>query len=117
MQLTASYEDFLKLDIRVGRIERVKPFPKAKKPAYRLWVNFGPLGVRQSSAQITRYYTPEDLVGRQVLAVVNLPPKTIAGFKSEVLVLGVDGTQDEQGGGGVVLLMPEREVSLGARMY
>lgn len=117
MQQYASFDDFLKLDIRVGCVRRVEPFPKARKPACKLWIDFGPLGLRQSSARITEHYAPEQLVGRQVLAVVNFPPKNIAGFTSEVLLLGVDGAGDALGGGGVVLLVPEREVPLGARMY
>lgn len=116
MQHYASVDDFLKLDIRVGLVRRVEPFPRARKPAYRLWIDFGPLGLRQGSAQITDCYAPEQLVGRQVLAVVIFPPKTIAGFTSEVLVLGVDGIQKDEGRG-VVLLVPEREAPLGARVY
>lgn len=117
MQQIATFDDFLKLDIRVGRVQRAEPFPRARKPAYRLWIDFGSLGLRQSSARITDCYAPEQLVGRQVLAVVNLAPKSIAGFTSEVLVLGVDGIQNDEGSSGVVLLVPEREVPLGARVY
>lgn len=107
------YEDFLKVDIRVGQIRRVEPFPEARKPAYKLWVDFGPeIGERKSSAQITANYTLEDLPGRRVLAVVNFPPRQIGPVKSEVLVLGVP---DE--GGEVVLLTPDRDVPLGGRMY
>ncbi len=100
------------LDLRVGRVVRAEPHDRARKPAYRLWIDFGPLGVRTSSAQITELYAPEDLVGRQVVAAVNLGEKRIAGFVSQVLVLGVPDAQ-----GRVVLLVPEREVPLGGRVY
>lgn len=107
-----SYGDFEKVDIRVGRISRAEPFPEARKPAYRLWVDFGDLGVKRSSAQITKHYTIEDLIGRQVLAVVNFPPRQIGPVMSEVLVLGVpDATGD------VVLLTPGQDVPLGGRMF
>nr|WP_205911822.1 tRNA-binding protein [Rhodobacter sp. SGA-6-6] len=103
----------MKVDIRVGRIVRAEPFPEARKPAYRLWVDFGgDLGVKRSSAQITRHYTPEGLIGRQVMAVVNFPPRQIGPVMSEVLVLGVP---DEAGE--VVLLGPGHEVPLGGRMF
>jgi len=108
-----SYDDFAKVDIRVGRIVQAEPFPEAKKPAYKLWVDFGgDLGVRKSSAQITKHYTIEGLVGRQVVAVVNFPARQIGPVKSEVLVLGVP---DEAGE--VVLLGPGHEVPLGGRMF
>ena len=108
-----SYDDFAKVDIRVGRIVQAEPFPEARKPAYKLWVDFGgDLGVRKSSAQITKHYTLEGLVGRQVVAVVNFPPRQIGPVKSEVLVLGVP---DEAGE--VVLLGPGHEVPLGGRMF
>lgn len=108
-----TFDDFLKVDIRVGRITRAEPFPEARKPAYRLWVDFGgEIGEKKSSAQITRHYTPEDLVGRQVLAVVNFPPRQIGPVKSEVLILGVP---DE--GGEVVLIGPGQEVPAGGRMF
>ena len=108
-----SWEDFEKVDVRVGRVVDAGPFPKARKPSIKLAVDFGPgLGIKESSAQLTDHYAPEELRGRQVLAVVNFPPKRIAGFKSEVLVLGVP---DEEGA--VVLLAPDQEVPLGSRMF
>jgi tRNA-binding protein len=107
------FEDFMKVDIRVGRILRAEPFPEAKKPAYKLWIDFGPeIGEKKSSAQITVHYTPETLVGRQVMAVVNFPPRQIGPVKSEVLVLGVP---DENGA--IVLLQPGQDVPLGGRMH
>ena len=107
------FDDFLKVDIRVGRILRAEPFPEAKKPAYKLWIDFGPeIGEKKSSAQITVHYTPETLVGRQVMAVVNFPPRQIGPVKSEVLVLGVP---DENGA--IVLLQPGQDVPLGGRMH
>jgi len=108
-----SYDDFAKVEIRVGRIERAEPFPKARKPAYKLWIDFGgEVGVRKSSAQITTHYTPDALVGRQVLAVTNFPPRQIADFRSEVLVLGVPDADGE-----VVLIGPDQAVPLGGRMF
>lgn len=108
-----SFDDFLKVDIRVGRIVDVQPFPNARKPAYQLEIDFGPeLGRRRSSAQLTQRYPPEDLLQKQVLAVVNFPPRQIANFFSEVLVLGVP---DEDGN--VVLIQPQTEVPLGGRLY
>lgn len=107
------FEDFDKVEIRVGLVLEAAPFPEASKPAYKLRVDFGPgIGERQTSAQITANYTPEGLTGRLVLAVVNLPPKKIAGFESEVLVLGVP---DESGE--VILLSPDGAASPGVRMY
>ena len=86
--LAVTYADFERLDVRVGRVVRAEPFPEARKPAYKLWIDIGDLGVRTSSAQITELYAAEALPGRPVVAVVNFPPKPIAGFRSEVLVLG-----------------------------
>ena len=108
-----TYADFEKVDIRVGRITRAEPFPEAKKPAYKLWVDFGgEIGEKRSSAQVTVHYKPEELVGRQVLAVVNMPPRQIGPVKSEVLVLGLpDAT------GAVVLIGPGQEVPLGGRLF
>ncbi len=103
-----TYDDFLKVDIRVGRVIQVDEFPKARKPAYKLRIDFGPLGVKTSSAQITKYYERTDLVGKQVLAVMNFPPRQIADFYSEVLTLGVI-----LGEGDIVLVHPDREVPLG----
>ncbi|MDQ3913321.1 MAG: tRNA-binding protein [Actinomycetota bacterium] len=108
-----SWDDFERVDIRVGRIVEAEQFPEARRPAVRLAVDFGPkIGIKRTSAQLTALYEPEDLVGRQVVAVVNFPPKRIAGFKSEVLVLGVP---DEEGA--VVLLTPDRQVPLGGKMF
>lgn len=108
-----AYDDFVKVDIRVGRIVQAEPFPEARKPAYKLWVDFGgDLGVKRSSAQITKHYALDELVGRQVMAVVNFPPRQIGPVKSEVLVLGVP---DETGE--VVLLTPGQDVPLGGRMF
>ncbi len=103
----ATFSDFQKLDIRTGTIVEVQDFPEASRPAYKLRIDFGPLGVKQSSAQITDFYSKEDLDGRQVVAVVNFPAKRIAGFNSEVLVLGV------MTDAGVVLLQPDRPVANG----
>ena len=108
-----SHDDFQKLDIRVGRISRAEPFPEARKPAYRLWVDFAAeIGEKRSSAQITRHYAPDELVGRQVLAVVNFPPRQIGPVRSEVLVLGLPDAEGE-----VVLIAPERDVPLGGRLF
>ena len=108
-----AYDDFQKVDIRVGRITRAEPFPEARKPAIKLWVDFGPgIGEKRSSAQITRHYAPEGLIGRQVLAVVNFPPRQIGKVMSEVLVLGVPDADGE-----VVLIGPGHDVPLGGRLY
>ncbi|MBO4168857.1 tRNA-binding protein [Cereibacter azotoformans] len=108
-----SYDDFAKVEIRVGRITRAEPFPEARKPALKLWVDFGgEIGEKRSSAQITRHYAPEALVGRQVLAVVNFPPRQIGKVLSEVLVLGVPDAEGE-----VVLIGPDQTVPLGGRLY
>lgn len=108
-----THDDFQKVEIRVGRITRAEPFPEARKPAIRLWVDFGgDLGVKRSSAQITRHYAPDALVGRQVLAVVNFPPRQIGPVLSEVLVLGVPDADGE-----VVLIGPGHEVPLGGRLF
>ena len=109
----ASYADFEKLEIRVGRVTRAEPFPEARKPALKLWIDFGQgLGERKSSAQITEHYAPETLVGRQVMAVTNFPPRQIGPFRSEVLVLGVTDAA-----GAVVLVAPDRDVPAGGRMH
>ena len=107
------FDDFLKVDIRVGKIVRAEPFPEARKPAFKLWVDFGAeIGERKSSAQITAHYTPETLIGRQVMAVGNFPPLQIGPVRSEILVLGVSDAD-----GGIVLLAPDHEVPLGSRMH
>ena len=108
-----TYDQFEAVDIRVGRITRAEPFPEARKPAIKLWVDFGPgIGEKRSSAQLTTHYTPEGLVGRQVLAVVNFPPRQIGPVMSEVLVLGVP---DENGQ--VVLIGPGHDVPLGGKLF
>jgi tRNA-binding protein len=107
------WEDFEKVEVRVGEITEAGPFPEARNPSIKMTVDFGPeVGTRRTSAQLTAHYEPEMLVGRRVVAVVNFPPKRIAGFKSEVLVLGVP---DENGA--VVLLSPDRDVPLGGKMF
>jgi tRNA-binding protein len=111
--MTITYDDFAKVDIRVGTITRAEPFPQARKPALRLWVDFGgEIGEKKSSAQITRHYDPATLVGRQVLAVVNFPPRQIGPAVSEVLVLGVP---DETGE--VVLIGPGHAVPNGGKLF
>ena len=110
---TISFDDFLKVDVRVGRIVDARPFPAARKPAYQLEIDFGAqIGRRRASAQRTERYQAADLVGRQVLAVINFPPRQIASFFSEVLVLGVP---DEDGN--VVLIEPQADVPLGGRLF
>ena len=107
------YDDFAKVEVRVGRVLSAEPLAGARKPAYRLSIDFGEsIGIKQSSAQVTVHYTPEELVGRLVLCVVNFPPRRIAGFKSEVLTLGVP---DENGD--VVLIAPTLDVPHGGRLY
>ena len=108
-----TYDDFLKVDIRIGTIVDVAEFPKARNPAWKVWVDFGPeIGVKKSSAQITVHYDKDDLIGRQVAAVVNFPPRQIADFMSEVLVLGFSDAD-----GAIVLIEPERPVPNGERMH
>jgi len=108
-----SFDDFLKVDIRVGRVLRAEPYPEARKPAIKLWIDFGAeIGEKKSSAQITRHYDPEALIGRQVLAVVNFPPRQIGRFMSEVLVLGLS-----DGAGDIVLIAPDKDVPIGERLH
>ena len=108
-----AWEDFAKVDIRVGRVARAEPFPEARIPAVKLWIDFGgEIGERRSSARIARRYPPEDLAGRLVLAVVNLPPRQIGPVRSEVLVLGVPDAEGE-----VVLIAPDADVPLGGRVH
>ncbi len=110
--MTISFDDFLKVDVRVGTIVDVQEFPEARKPAFKLWVDFGAdLGTRKTSAQITKYYTPEVLMGRQVVAVVNFPPKQVGKFMSEILVLGFPDPDGE-----VVLVVPDQVVPNGGRL-
>lgn len=111
VQILATFDDFMKLDIRVGEIVEAEVFEKAKKPAYKLGVDFGEeIGTKKSSAQITECYKREELIGKQVLGVVNFPPRQIADFMSEVLILGVYTKQ------GVILIQPEQPVSKGNRL-
>lgn len=107
-----SVDDFFRVDLRVGTVLRAEPFPEARKPAYKLWIDFGELGVRQSSAQITALYSPEELVGRQVVAVVNFAPRKVAGFRSEVLVLG-----SSDAAGRITLLAPDHYAPDGGRIH
>ncbi|WP_156510500.1 tRNA-binding protein [Labrenzia sp. OB1] len=108
-----SFDDFLKVDVRVGRIVEAEDFPEARKPAYKMRIDFGPdIGVKKTSAQITKHYTPEELVGKLVMAVVNFPPRQIGPVMSEVLTLGVPDADGE-----VVLLTPDKDVPIGGRLY
>ncbi|HLQ71408.1 MAG TPA: chaperone CsaA [Bacillota bacterium] len=108
----ATIDDFMKLDMRIGTVTKAEPFPEARKPAIKLEIDFGSeLGVKQSSAQITKRYEPGDLVGRQVVAVVNFPPMRVAGYKSEVLVLGGEEGKDD-----IVLLSPDEAVKNGVKI-
>ncbi len=108
-----TFDDFLKIDIRVGRVTRAEPYPEARKPAIKLWVDFGPdIGEKKSSAQITAHYQPEALIGQQVLAVVNFPPRQIGKFLSEVLVLGLSDSK-----GDIVLIRPDMDVPIGERLH
>ncbi|MEM6971818.1 MAG: tRNA-binding protein [Pseudomonadota bacterium] len=110
---TITYDDFLRVDIRAGRVIRAEPFPEARKPAIKLWIDFGPeIGERKTSAQLTAHYTPESLVGRMVMGVVNFPPRQIGPFMSEVLTLGVSDAE-----GGIVLIAPDQDVAPGQRMH
>ena len=111
--MTITYDDFAKVDIRVGRITRAEPFPEARKPAIKLWVDFGPdIGEKRSSAQITRHYAPDTLIGQQVIAVVNFPPRQIGKVMSEVLVLGLPDATGE-----VVLIGPGQTVPDGGKLF
>jgi tRNA-binding protein len=111
--MSITFDDFLKVDIRVGTVVRAAPYPEARQPAFKLWVDFGPeLGERKTSAQITRHYDLDGIVGKQVVAVTNFPPKQIGKFMSEVLVLGIPDDDGE-----VVLLAPDKKVPDGGRMY
>lgn len=108
-----TFDDFMKVDVRVGKIVEAEAFPEARKPAYKMKVDFGPeIGVKKTSAQVTRHYTPELLIGKLVMAVVNFPPRQIGSVMSEVLTLGVP---DEDGE--VVLLTPDKDVPIGGRLY
>ncbi len=108
-----SFDDFLKVDIRTGTVVDAQPYPEARKPAIKLWVDFGgEIGTRKSSAQLTKHYTPEELIGRQVCAVVNFPPRQIGKFMSEILVLGMPDDEGE-----VVLIRPDKAIPNGGRLY
>jgi len=110
---TIGFDDFMKVDVRVGEVVTAEPFPEAREPAYKLTIDFGPeIGVKKSSAQITVHYTPEELVGRKVAAVVNFPPRQIGPMRSEVLTLGFP-----DGDGAVVLVGVDREVPVGGRLF
>lgn len=108
-----SFDEFLKVDVRVGTVTRAEPFPEARNPAIKMWVDFGDeIGERKTSAQVTVHYTPEDLIGRQVMAVVNFPARQIGKFMSEVLVLGFPDAE-----GAIVLAAPDQPVPTGGRMH
>lgn len=108
-----SYDEFLKVDIRVGRVTRAEPYPEARKPAIKVWVDFGgDIGERKSSAQITAHYTPESLIDKKIMAVVNFPPRQIGKFMSEILILGFADTDGE-----VVLAAPDQDVPIGGRLH
>jgi len=108
-----SFDDFMAVDVRVGTVVKAEPYPEARKPAIKIWVDFGDeLGVKKTSAQVTVHYTPEGLIGRQVMAVVNFPPRQIGKFMSEVLVLGYPDAD-----GAIVLATPDRDVPNGRRMH
>ena len=109
--MSISWDDFARVDMRVGVVVDAREFPEARRPAFKLWIDFGPLGVKRSSAQVTHRYAPADLIGRRVVAVVNFPPKQIGPFVSEVLVLGA---YDEAGE--VILLRPDTDVTPGAKI-
>lgn len=108
-----TFDDFMAVDIRVGRVIRAEPFPEARKPSIKMWIDFGDeIGERKTSAQITAHYTPETLKGRMVMGVVNFPPRQIGPFMSEVLVLGVPDAEGE-----IVLTTPDQDVPVGGRMH
>lgn len=111
--MTIEYADFDRVEMRVGRVQRAEPFPEARKPALKLWIDFGPeIGIKKSSAQITVHYSPEFIVGTLVIAVTNFPPRQIGPFISEVLVLGVPDPT-----GAIVLLGPDQDIPLGGRVF
>jgi tRNA-binding protein len=110
---TISYDDFSRVDIRVGTVVRAEPYPEARIPAIKMWIDFGPeIGMKKTSAQITKHYTPEAVIGAQVCAVVNFPPRQIGKFMSEVLVLGLPDDENE-----VVMISPGKKVANGGRLY
>jgi len=111
VDILVTFEDFQKIDIRVGRIIEVEDFPKARVPAFKMKVDFGELGIKKTSAQLTKLYSKSDLLHRKIIAVVNFPPKRIAGFKSEILILGVMKEEGE-----VILLQPDREAPIGYKI-
>lgn len=109
--MTITFDEFMRVDMRVGTVVQVEDFPKARKPAFKVWIDFGALGIKKSSAQLTKRYTKESLLGKQVIAVVNFPPRQIADFNSEVLILGVMGDDND-----VILLMPDHHAPNGLRI-